>query len=262
MAVKAPPPAPAPVYTWTGFYVGGNIGYSWGNATNDFAFQQIGLGGPPFWTFNGTEHEHPNGVIGGAQAGYNWQAGVYLYGIEADIQDSGQKQTGTFSGVLFRDLFFGPNLFTASVTNQINWFGTVRGRLGVTSANWLFYATGGLAYGSVTSSGVLQPVPPFSGCGGTGCFESPVAWSGSATKVGWTAGAGVENRFFANWSWKIEYLYMDLGNFTTTGSGGIGNCYGAPGAPGCNPLPFPGTLAVRSHFTDNIVRVGLNYQFH
>jgi len=84
--------------------------------------------------------------------------------------------------------------------------------------------------------------------------------------VGWTAGAGVENRFFANWSWKIEYLYMDLGNFTTTGSGGIGNCLGAPPPPPpglgvCAVTVGPATLTVRSHFTDNIVRFGLNYKF-
>src|SRR5215472_7242559 len=146
IAVKAPPPAPVPVYTWTGFYVGGNIGYSWGNTSNDFAFFQSTVlgGGPPGFSFNGSEREHPGGVIGGAQAGYNWQAGVYLYGIEADIQGSGQKQTGDFSGVLLDPgLGVGNNPFTASVTNTINWFGTVRGRLGVTSVDWLFYATGG-----------------------------------------------------------------------------------------------------------------------
>jgi outer membrane immunogenic protein len=233
------------------------VGYSWGGASNDFAFAQSGLvgGGPPFWRFNGSDNEHLGGVIGGAQAGYNWQAGIYVYGIEADIQGSGEKHTGNFSGLLVRDdLNFGLNPFTATETNKIDWFGTVRGRLGVTSNNWLFYATGGLAYGRVSSSGILQPVtiiPP----------NAPFVWDNSATKVGWIIGAGVENRLFGNWSWKVEYLYMDLGETSTTVAGGIGNCYGSPGGVCNGPLPTPGTLTVTSHFRDNIVRVGLNYKF-
>jgi outer membrane immunogenic protein len=81
--------------------------------------------------------------------------------------------------------------------------------------------------------------------------------------VGWTIGAGIENAFAVNWSWKVEYLYVDLGEFTNTVSGGLNNCYGAPGGGRCDgPLASLGTLAVTSHFTTNIVRVGLNYQFH
>jgi outer membrane immunogenic protein len=254
MAVKAPkalPPPPAPVYSWTGWYVGGNVGYSWGSASNDFAFSQL-------FTFNGSEREHLDGVIGGGQAGYNWQAGTYLYGIEADIQGSGEKHTGSFNGVLLDPgIGTGNDPFTATETDKIDWFGTVRGRLGLTSDHWLFYTTGGLAYGHVSSSGIFQPI---------GFSNSAFVWNNSATKVGWTIGAGIENVFFGNWSWRVEYLYMDLGKLTTTTSGGIGNCYGTPPTGGglavCVLPSSPGTLTVTSHFTDNIVRVGLNYQFH
>jgi outer membrane immunogenic protein len=263
---KAPPPAPpAPVYTWTGWYVGGNVGFSWGSTSNDYAFAQtstVTAGFPPFWTFNGSEREHPDGVIGGVQAGYNWQSGIYLYGIEADIQGSGEKHTGDFSGVLLNPNFgaFGTvnHPFTATETNNIDWFGTVRGRVGLNNDHWLFYATGGLAYGHVSSSGTLQPAtvnPAFP--------NSPFLWSNSATKAGWTVGAGIESSFFGNWTWRVEYLYIDLGKIATTVAGGAGNCLGSAGpALGCNGGLGAGTLTATSHFTDNIVRVGLNYQFH
>jgi outer membrane immunogenic protein len=256
---KAPPPPPAPVCIWCGFYVGGNVGYSWGNASNDFAFSQSSEngGGPPFWTFNGSEREHLNGVIGGGQAGYNWQAGIFLYGIEADIQGSAEKHTGSFSGALLQPaglaIPVGNNPVTITETDNIDWFGTVRGRVGLTSDHWLFYVTGGLAYGSVNSSGIFQPT--------TATLQfpnSPFVWNRSATNVGWTIGGGIEYVIFGNWSWRAEYLYMDLGKVTAAVSGGAVNCYGASG---CEVVPFPGTLAVSSHFTDNIVRVGLNYHF-
>jgi outer membrane immunogenic protein len=257
MPVKAPPPPPAPVYSWTGWYVGGNVGYSWGSASNDFAFSQSSKNSgnlPPFWTFNGSEREHLDGVIGGGQAGYNWQTGTFLYGIETDIQGSAEKHTGNFNGILLDPgVGVGNNPFTVTETNRIDWFGTVRGRIGLTNDHWLFYATGGLAYGRVESSGIFQPAGP---------ANSPFVWNNSATKVGWTIGAGVENVFFGNWSWRVEYLYMDLGKLTGTVSGGVLNCLGAPGGGICNILFIPGTLTVTSHFTDNIVRVGLNYQFH
>jgi outer membrane immunogenic protein len=152
----------------------------------------------------------------------------------------------------------GNNPFIATETNKIDWFGTVRGRLGLTSDHWLFYTTGGLAYGHVSSSGVFQPL---------NFGNTPFVWNNSATKVGWTVGAGIENVFFGNWSWRVEYLYMDLGKLTATTTGGASNCYGAPPPPppglGVCLLPTSlGTLTTTSHFTDNIVRVGLNYQFH
>jgi outer membrane immunogenic protein len=260
MAVKAPP---APVYSWTGFYVGGNVGYGFGSASNDLAFEQSCVcTANTFWSFNGSETVNLSGAIGGAQAGYNWQAGTFLYGIETDIQASGQKHTGVFSGAISHgnDPFTaadGNNPFTAAVTNKIDWFGTVRGRVGLTSDRWLAYATGGLAYGHANSSGIFQPATVFSVVP-----NAPFVWNNSATKVGWTIGAGIESAVVGNWSWKVEYLYMDLGKLTGTVSGGLENCYGMPGGGRCNgPLTSLGTMAVTSHFTTNIVRVGLNYKF-
>lgn len=106
----APPPAMA-VYSWMGPYLGANLGYQWGETTN-----------------NPTE---PSGIAGGLQAGYNFQTGQFVFGGEADIQLSGAEDT------------FAPWKFSNP------WFGTVRGRAGVAMNNILFYATGGLAYGNL-----------------------------------------------------------------------------------------------------------------
>jgi len=157
----APPPAMA-VYSWMGPYLGANLGYQWGETTN-----------------NPTD---PSGITGGLQAGYNWQTGQFVYGVEADIQLSGSEDT------------FAPWKFSNP------WFGTVRGRAGYAMNNVLFYATGGLAYGSIRGE-----------IGGL---------SENRTSLGWTAGVGVEVGLTQNWSAKIEYLYMDLTDrsFTVTGT--------------------------------------------
>lgn len=145
--------APFSPYNWNGAYVGVNLGYQWGKVTN----------------WGNTE---PNGIMGGAQIGYNWQGGPWVLGIEADIQGSGANDT--FAGYKFSN----------------PWFGTVRGRAGYAINNVLPYVTGGLAYG-----------------GGTAAFG---AFSESQTHFGWAVGAGVEVGLTPNWSAKAEYLYVRL----------------------------------------------------
>jgi outer membrane immunogenic protein len=132
-----------------------------------------------------------SGVIGGAQIGYNWQIGSLVAGLEADIQGSGIKGSAQAALVNLRD--DSPNAITASTNSELSWFGTVRGRLGVTvTPDLLLYGTGGLAYGRVTDSANVQvDDPPF--------FDSWPA-SISSTKTGWAAGAGAEWMFARNWS--------------------------------------------------------------
>jgi outer membrane immunogenic protein len=263
---------PAPVYSWTGWYVGGNIGGSWGTADNSLSILQAeGFGSNGIFGLSGTDSNRLRGVIGGVQFGYNWQTPNFLLGIETDFQGSSEKGSGAYGSTI--DLVSGtatsagPNPVSITDNSKLDWFGTLRGRLGITSDRWLLYATGGLAYGDVKQSGNAQPANPFPGV--AGISNAPFLWNHSTTKVGWAIGAGVENAISGNWSWKIEYLYIDLGNVTANASGGIGidtgiatNCYGTPGGGTCllaNGTPQGG---VTSRFTDNIVRVGLNYQFH
>jgi outer membrane immunogenic protein len=226
----------AAVSNWSGFYVGGNVGYGWGNSNTDFSFL------PDPATFGPATSSLDNksrGTIGGAQIGYNWQMGTVVTGLEADIQGSGIKGSARLAPFFDLDLNrFLPGSFMSS-EQKLSWFGTLRGRLGFTvTPVLLVYATGGLAYGHVDAS-----ANTFFNAGNF--FPASV----SKTKVGWTAGAGAEWAFAGNWSTKFEYLYIDLGSLSA-----IANLA---------PTPFP-PLATRYTWKaqENIVRVGVNYHFN
>jgi outer membrane immunogenic protein len=169
MAVKAPAYI-APMYTWAGFYIGANLGYGWGDGSGTLT--SGGVTGP----LSGSG----DGILGGAQIGYNWQSGPWVLGVETDFQGTGIS--GGFSapanGVVG--------------TERTPWFGTIRGRVGYAVNTWLFYVTGGGVYAQNKISGTAP----------AGAF--------SASNVGWsyTVGAGVEAFVAPRWSVKAEYLYM------------------------------------------------------
>jgi outer membrane immunogenic protein len=157
----------APLFTWTGFYVGLNAGYGWGNSD---------------WSGAGGNFQvAPKGFLGGGTLGYNYQTGVFVWGLEGDIDYMNLKGTA-------------PSAVCASCTFKDTWLGTFRGRIGYSFDRWLPYITGGAAYGNA--------------------YVSTATGSASGTKQGWTAGAGVEYAWFGNWSAKLEYLYVDLGTTT------------------------------------------------
>jgi outer membrane immunogenic protein len=285
---KAPPPPPAPVYNWTGWYVGGNVGYSWGRANADvnyFAPAVVTTAGcnDPFTEgalcINGSNTVDMNGVIGGIQAGYNWQNGNYLLGVETDFQGSGQRGTRDFTaGFNTGNGGICCNLGTAaiSITERMPWFGTVRGRVGYIANQWLVYATGGLAYGRIEAdSSASASAVPFPAPVGTPTCNAPFplipgtcpVWDSSGsgvTKIGWTVGGGTEFALGGNWTARVEYLFVDFGSFDTAFTG-LGGCFGVIVAPGggigCS-IEAAGTGTIHSTITDNILRVGLNYQFH
>jgi outer membrane immunogenic protein len=210
--VSAAAAAPVVVlpYNWTGLYAGLNIGYSWGD-------QDISINPAA-----GSTSLDLDGIIGGGQIGYNWQMNQLVLGIEADFQGSGQKDDGALNiGSTFL-----PNL---TFNDKLQWFGTVRGRLGFAQDRWLFYVTGGWAYGHASISGTSTvPVSAF---------------SGSNFYSGWTVGGGLEWAFMSNWSAKIEYLYIDFGDGPSMA------------------LPPSAFTVVAGKLTDNILRVGVNYHF-
>jgi outer membrane immunogenic protein len=218
---------PPPPSNWAGFYLGGNIGSGIGRDRSQLGTMIL---------FNLS----PDGITGGVQAGYNWQAANWVFGVEADIQGSSQRDNRACVAFCLR-----PSLFYVAYDATLPWFGTVRGRLGYSVGPTLFYATGGYAYGSVKTKIVAD--------GGFG----PSAATLSQTKGGWTVGGGIETPFTflglfgPNWTSKTEYLYVDLGSssgsFTVLGVGGGGA-----------PVVVGTTTSVREH----IFRTGLNYHFN
>jgi iron complex outermembrane receptor protein len=240
----------APILTawsWAGPYLGVNLGYSAGKSKTDAVFSDATLGTPLFATGSS---DSLKGLIGGVQAGYNWQAGNWVAGLEGDIQISGQGATPTY---VCPAAVCNPTVvdFDAPVTanfvqgHKLDSFGTLRGRLGTTiTPDVMAYATGGLAVGSIRTAITLSGVG-FDADGNPGAFSAP--FSVLKIKPGWTVGAGLEARLFGNVTGKVEYLYMDFGTVSASVT---------------NPLnATPITLATSSHITDNIVRAGVNYKF-
>lgn len=215
---KAAPIAVPMAYNWTGFYVGANVGGSWGRQDTRFDSTTVSI----------INSNHLDGVIGGGQIGYNWQLGSpWVFGIEADFQGSGQKHSDVLASLA-------GGTTSLSYENKLDWFGTVRGRLGYAIGDrgtWLPYITGGLAYGDSKISG-----------SGTVLGTTAVAFSQSDTRVGWTIGAGIEWAFADRWSAKLEYLYMDLGHDPAIAL-------------------TPTTSITTGRLTDNVARVGVNLHF-
>lgn len=178
--------APAPIFTWTGFYVGANAGYGFGQGKAS----DIALNGTPFPSRNGSFDT--DGAIGGGQIGYNYQIGSIVLGLEADLQASGVK------GSYVDDPLAAP-ASASHINGKLEYFGTVRARAGYAVGNALFYATGGFAYGS-TKASITNFINQ----------ASPVI-SSRANAMGYALGGGVEYALTRNWTVKAEYLYLDLG---------------------------------------------------
>jgi len=231
---KAPPAAV--VYGWTGFYAGLNGGYSWGRS-------RATVGAAPLLVTTG---QNVNGGLGGGQIGYNWQLDQrWLVGLEADIQGTGERGRATDP---LGSLRIGSVGITGSANSSTDfpWFATFRGRAGILAdPSLLLYATGGLAVGEVKFGTQATLTAQLFDGNSNATIGAPVtvvgpAFSESQTRVGWTAGAGIEKKFNPNWSAKLEYLYLDLGSKTY----------------------FGGTAAQTDvSFHDHIVRAGFNYQF-
>jgi outer membrane immunogenic protein len=233
------PPVMVEVYNWTGFYIGGNVGYSWGRSRDTSTLTNTA----GTVLFTSIDRSDLNGVVGGGQIGYNWQVQNWVWGLEADIQGTGERSSRNFvcpTGVCsppFGVLAVFPGAAVPVALDQkLEWFGTVRGRAGVlVTPKVLLYATGGLAYGEVKSTETVGVLTGF---------------SNSDIRVGYTVGAGVEGVIGGNWTAKLEYLYVDLGkvssSFLTT----------AP-AFGGGVL----TSNFSSRITDNVLRAGINYRF-
>ncbi|HUD88199.1 MAG TPA: outer membrane protein [Xanthobacteraceae bacterium] len=163
---KAPPSEVTQAYNWTGFYLGINGGGGWGHS---------------YWDANTTGINLSGGLVGGT-AGYNYQIGSAVIGLEGDVDWANLKGTSTSTGC------------PVGCSTSDTWLSTVRGRAGYAFGGILPYVTGGLAVGDIRAA-----TPGFAGA--------------SDTNAGWTAGGGIEFALPGNWSAKAEYLHVDLGRF-------------------------------------------------
>lgn len=236
---RAPPPVyvpPVPIFTWTGVYLGGQIGYAWGTQrANVFAPELTAVGGvlvaPGSQVFNSYSAE---GVIGGAHVGYLYQVNQWVLGIEGSVDGTSISKTFVPGTVLYPGVFANP--FGLTYTTSVPIEGSIRGRIGVAWDRVLLYATGGVAFAGVNAS-----------------INSPFgSVSASTTRVGWTVGGGAEYAVTNNWSVYAEYRYSDFGS----NSNNLGQAF--------NFTPFglnaPSAI-VNRHFTQNQVQVGFSYHF-
>jgi outer membrane immunogenic protein len=232
LAEAAPALAATPVpLMWNGFYAGPNAGYSTGTSTWSYNEPGLDCCGLPtrIWGTNSL-----NGAIGGFQGGYNIQVGSWVWGWETDFQFSGER--GSISFNFPYDCEGACNL-AGTINSEINWFGTTRGRTGVLiNPTTLVYATGGFAYGRVTTSGSFSDNSCTPAC--------TWSFSKSAINTGYAVGTGFEvfPSLFPKWSVKVEYLYINLGNLNGSGTN----------------TDF-GPYSWTAHFVDNIFRLGVNY---
>jgi outer membrane immunogenic protein len=262
---KAPPPAPAPVYNWTGWYVGLNAGWVDLNADANTNAVITSTSTAPINATNiaatatNQLNNRADGFIGGGQVGYNYQfSPAFVAGFEADIQGTTPHSNASVSSAVVGNALVTPPanwMAATTVSSRLDYLGTVRGRLGwLATPAFLLYGTGGLAYGGVKSSTSID----FTNTGGA--LPGFTSGSFSDTRTGWTAGAGFEWMFFPSWSAKLEYLHYDLGS-TTYGTGGY-----SAGNVGLTIFPGTGIPAISTSttvdFKGDIVRAGLNYQFH
>jgi outer membrane immunogenic protein len=194
---SAPPPAPMiaaiPIFTWTGFYVGAQVGYAWGDNNNDnipggaFVATPAGTLVP----FDGGFGGDNDGFLAGVHAGYNYQFGSIVVGVEGDIEGVFGGDDNDFNGVLFDR--FGNLADVAFSANSLDWQGSIRGRVGFAFDRALIYATGGFAFGGVS-----------------GGFSQGLLDNNDDTLTGWTLGAGVEYAITNNLTTRVEYRYTNF----------------------------------------------------
>ena len=237
---RAPPPVylpPPPIFTWTGFYIGGQVGGAWGTGGSSFTAFDAVTGRFVAASFGGG---NPSGVIGGGHLGYDYQiptwnwfnsSGVVI-GVEGSVDGSSLSKTTT---VNLPGAFGGSGTLTANTSADIQ--GSIRGRLGIAWDRVLVYATGGVAFGSINSNIQLNAID----AAGVPFFGQR---SRSNDRTGWTVGGGIEYAFTPNWSVGAEYRFTDFGTISREAV-----------------LPDGGFFNAQRRFEENQVQARITYKF-
>ena len=235
LATKYPVKAVAvvPVFSWTGFYIGANAGYG----GNSFNFDETKIDNYASRTpidANYSDSLNSSGFFVGGQIGYNYQfANNVVVGLETDLQWSNIEGKHDYTTV-----YSWGGIETGSRGASVDYFGTIRARLGYAFDRFLPYITGGVAYGKTSADFSGSRLYP-NGYG--------YGWdaSGSATNWGWTIGGGAEYAITNNWTFKTEYLYVDLGSNDYTYLTADTNHY------------YTGSVDTKFH----TIKAGVNYKF-
>jgi len=246
---KAPPVVrPAPVYDWSGFYVGVNLGVINGDGNVD---QNLGTPFPAFnnvaatiftpaqlGAFPGTSGNDVS-VIGGGQLGYNWQIGSWVYGFEADIDGTGLRENS--AATLARTTLSGTQTATANYSASVDWIATLRARYGYTFDRTMVYGTAGVALAGTrldTAYAIVQPAP----------VPTPGAASDSGLAVGWTAGIGAEWAYRPDLTFGAEYRHTEFQRSFNTGFADVAL------------VPFVGPNVTTVHFVNDQFTVRANWR--
>lgn len=216
---KAPP---VPIYNWSGFYIGADVGSVWGS--NNWYDRFDGTFSTSFWT---------NGVLAGVHGGWNYQTGPLVFGVEGNLDYTNARGSSAVINAIGPAGVAG----TANLSSETNWVATVVGRAGVTSGSVLYYLVGGWALqGSEHTASALFPGPAIFGGGS-------LAQTISDTGSGYVLGFGGEFAVWQNFSAKLEYNYMDFGEKSLS-------------FPGIDNSP------VRLDHQMHVVKLGISYLFH
>jgi len=252
MPVKALPPV-APGVNWTGFYVGGHIGYGWGN--KDFSLPDIA--GQKFGDCSGSHQEcfdfsklgspalsHKlSGLLGGAQAGFNLQSGAFVYGVEGQLSWTNMKEDSLSKLGEFRFVncwYDVTKEIDLKAHTDVNWVATLAGRIGYAVDRVLIYAKGGVAFADQDYSWIVTK-------GGKDLATAKF----SDTRTGWMVGGGAEWALWHNWSAKLEYNYMDFGTETINVATSV--CLNGQ----CSKKDVRVDIDEHMH----VVKLGINYRF-
>jgi outer membrane immunogenic protein len=248
------------LYSWSGSYVGLNVGFAWGtsNATTTTGCPGEAppgyvcelntpgsLANAPVVDGAGSGSMNLSGAIGGIEVGHNWQVNNFVYGVEADFGALNMSASRSGSGTWPFLNGAAPFAFTVGSSISTNWLLTTRARVGWTFSNVLLYATGGLALTDLKVSNFYTDGLTVLGVGTGHEFSSD-----SAVTPGWTVGGGLEAALDEHWSLKGEYLFVDFGHASTTGN--ITN----PEDPG-----FLNPISASQDLSAHLARVGLNYRY-
>src|ERR1700712_101174 len=264
MAYKAAPVPMAPaVFSWTGIYIGANVGGAWTPSNGGSGFAPLF---PPFIVLppavaiptvipgqlaSLVGDGRRSGVIGGGQIGYNWQGNQFVLGVEADAVGTGLKgSSATASRTIGAPIFAVPVTQTVTVDfGHVEWMASFRGRAGFAVNQALFYVTGGAAVAEFGGSTTTLVNGPGISIPAAGTYVATNG--GSTTRWGWTVGGGIEWALSQNWSVAGEYRYTDFGNRGTN--------FDIPSGLAAAPIFFTGTSS--SRLTVDQATARLNYRF-